>query len=113
MPGSIADGAGVQRLDVGMILGFGEDPGDDLALLGDAQALFGAERLDIDAAGHAGACLVQNRGRVQSAETESAAPAARGDGAFPIAARTAYFLAVRLRLVPRPIFLARVRRCSA
>ena len=46
-------GAGVQRLDVGMILGFAEHAGDDLALLGDAEALFGAERLDIDAAGHA------------------------------------------------------------
>ena len=45
-------GARVQRLDVGMILGFAEHAGDDLALLGDAQALFGAQRLDIDAAGH-------------------------------------------------------------
>src|SRR3954447_9085258 len=45
--------ARVQRLDVGMILRFAEHPGDHLALLGDPQALFGAERLDIDAAGHA------------------------------------------------------------
>ena len=45
-------GARVQRLYVGMILGFAEHAGDDLALLGDPQALFGAERFDIYAAGH-------------------------------------------------------------
>ena len=38
-------GALVKRLDVGMILALAKDAGDDLALLGDAQALVGAQLL--------------------------------------------------------------------
>ena len=44
-------GARVQRLDVGMILAVAEHARDDLALLGDPQALVGAQRLDVDRRG--------------------------------------------------------------
>ena len=68
-------GALVQLLDVGMILGFAEHARDDLALLGDAQALFGAERLDIDAAGHVVTYLDAKRGAAQTGAHEKRRPA--------------------------------------
>ena len=43
----------MKRLDVWMILAVAEDPRDHLALLGDAQPLVGAQRLDIDRPRHA------------------------------------------------------------
>ena len=48
------DGGGtrVQRLHVGMVLGFRKDLSNDTALLGDPQALVGTEGLDIDLPGH-------------------------------------------------------------
>jgi hypothetical protein len=45
-------GAGVQRLDVRMVLRFGKDPRDHPPLLGDAQPFFGAQCLDVDPAAH-------------------------------------------------------------
>ena len=39
-------GAAVQFLDVGMVGGFGQDPGDDPALSGHLQASFDAQALD-------------------------------------------------------------------
>ena len=39
--------AGVERLDVGMVLGIGQDPRDDATLLGDPQAPLCAERFEI------------------------------------------------------------------
>ena len=42
----------MKRLDVGMILAVAEHFGDDPALLGNAQALIGAQGLDIDLPGH-------------------------------------------------------------
>ena len=45
-------GAYVQCLDVGMVLGLGQDARDDPPLFGDPKPFFGAQRLDIDPAGH-------------------------------------------------------------
>jgi hypothetical protein len=44
--------AGVQRLDVGVILAVAEHPRNGLALLGDPKALVGAQRLDVDLTRH-------------------------------------------------------------
>src|SRR3954452_3553082 len=44
--------AGVERFDVRMILAVAEHARDDLALLGNAQALVGAQGLDVDGTGH-------------------------------------------------------------
>ena len=44
--------ARVQGLDVGMVLAVAEHSGDDPPLLGDPKALVGAQRLDVDLAGH-------------------------------------------------------------
>src|SRR5438105_12852406 len=44
--------AGVERLDVGMVFALAEHAGDNLALLGDPQALVSAESFDVDLAGH-------------------------------------------------------------
>ena len=45
-------GALVERLDVGVILGLAQDARDGPALLGDAQALVGAQLFDVDLAVH-------------------------------------------------------------
>ena len=45
-------GAGVQRLDVGVVFGFGEDARDHPALLGDPEALLRAQGFDVDRACH-------------------------------------------------------------
>src|SRR5947209_17648987 len=45
-------GAGVQRLDVGMVLAFAEHARDRLALLGNTQPFVGAQRLDVDVTRH-------------------------------------------------------------
>src|SRR5690606_18253979 len=51
----------IERLDVGMILRIRNDARDDPALLGDAQALFVAQRFKIDGTGHAGlSCKTQS-----------------------------------------------------
>ena len=42
----------VQRLDIGMILGFGKNTGDHPPLLSDPEAFLGAECLDVDPASH-------------------------------------------------------------
>src|SRR5687768_1156167 len=47
-----------------MVLGLAQHARDDLALLGDAQALVGAQRLDVDVAAH-GAKVSIARGRVK------------------------------------------------
>ena len=56
----------MKRLDVGMVLGFGQDLGNDLALLGDAQALFGAQRFDVDGTCHGGPIVEQIAGRFKA-----------------------------------------------
>jgi hypothetical protein len=38
----------VERFDVGVIFGFGQDASDDPPLLGDPQAAFGAQGFEID-----------------------------------------------------------------
>jgi len=43
---------GVQSFDVRMVLAIPKDAGDDLALLGNPEALVGAQSLDVDRAGH-------------------------------------------------------------
>ena len=43
-------GAGVEGLDVGMVLAVAKNARDRLALFGDPQALVGAQRLDVDLA---------------------------------------------------------------
>ena len=84
----------MQRFDVRMVFGFGQDPGNDPALLRDPKTLVGAKRLNID-------------DRVAH------------EMKLRIASRTVkpclYFFAerVRRRFVPRPIDFASVRRCSA
>jgi hypothetical protein len=45
-------GPGVQRLDIGMILGLRQDARDHAPLLGDPKSFFVAELLDVDFAGH-------------------------------------------------------------
>ena len=87
-------GAGVEGLDVRMVLAVAEHARDDLALLGDAQALVRAQCLDVDRPGHA-AKLGTVRRIVQPR---------RGDHFPPRDLR---------RLVPSPIDLASFRRCSA
>ena len=84
-------------LDVGMVFRLGQDAGDDSPLFRDPQALFGAERLKIDLTheGNVGISMVDGK-------REWFAPPAG-----PIDQRDLR------RRVPRPIFLARVRRCSA
>src|SRR5439155_12909923 len=54
--------ARVQRLDVRMILAFAKHSRDDLALLGDPQALVRAQRFDVDLAGHAAKVSIASGG---------------------------------------------------
>ena len=108
----------VDLLDVGMIFGLGQDAGDHLALLGDAKALVGAKLLDIDRSVHGPKVRGSSRQRkgepaVRRAGSPSFSYKLHARHAPGMAARGAYF-ALRLpRLVPRPIDLASVRRCSA
>jgi hypothetical protein len=46
-------GARVERLDIGMVVGFGKDARNHLALLSDPQTFFVAQSLDINRAAHA------------------------------------------------------------
>ena len=105
-------GARVQRLDVGMILGLGQDPRDHAALLGDPEAPLGAERFKIDR-------LVQGGSRQ---EEKSARPLWKRPDAFSTACAglDPVYAAAFLRrprfwpgLRPRPICLASTRRFSA
>src|SRR4051812_40297089 len=84
---------GVQRFDVGMVLAVAEHARDRLALLGNPEALVGAEGFDVDGSGH-----VPNLGSPP-----------------PLVQRRFDYLLARVlrRLVPSPIDFARVRRCSA
>jgi hypothetical protein len=107
----------VQRLDVRMVLAVAEDSGDRLALLGDTQALVGAEGLDVDLARH------QVKVSIGEGMVKGSLPSLRADRSNPDACAApdcfatsllVYLLArVRLRLVPRPIDFGSVRRCSA
>ncbi|GAA0302696.1 hypothetical protein GCM10009087_10580 [Sphingomonas oligophenolica] len=91
-----------------MVFGIGKDAGDYPALLRDAEASFIAEGFEIDLARH-GADVVALRASIKSdrlaISAEKILPRNRGR----ISGR---YLVLR-RLVPRPIFLASVRRCSA
>src|ERR1700754_1682384 len=83
-------GPSVKRFNVRMILAFAEHARNRLALLSDAQPLVGAQRLNVDLTRHAAKL--------------SARPAICERYLPPRVLR---------RLVPRPIDLASVRRCSA
>src|SRR5204863_1214781 len=83
-------GSGMKSLDVRMIVALTEHARNRLALLGDAQALVGAQRLDIDLTRHS-AKLSSRPGFCECYLPPR----------------------IRRRFVPRPIDLASVRRCSA
>jgi len=87
-------GALVQCLDVGMIFGFGKDPGDDPPLLRNPKTFVGAKRLDVDD------CVAHEM------KLRIASPPVKALGYF-------FPERVRRRFVPRPMDFARVRRCSA
>ncbi len=96
-------GARMQRFHVWVILRVGQNPRYHLALFGNPQALFVAQRLDIDVAGHS----EKGCGRIMEPLLSRTARQINR----PPASKVFY---LRLpRLVPRPIFIASVRRCSA